>query len=234
MCNKPVQLLNRNLAFHSSLWSDSKTETASGFWFMTNPGTIWTRQTVEGLSQGAEYHLVAVDQSDEQKQWAKRDGTGQHSFHQQHCPTAQQEDVDKQPADTANNYVKEQNKGVQWLLQSWRGLVGQSLRKRIIRNVVTNKPTLLHLHLWAQRFLQLHKPQEHVQMVAAVLLWKNCGVNCMVQKWRQNKTLSGNLVGKKILPTVFYLLFSLSSHCVNISVWQRLTCSTISLHFNIA
>lgn len=59
------------------------------------------RLTVEGLFQGAEFYLVAVDQSDEEKQWAERDDTSQHSFHQQHCPTAQQEDMDKQPEDTA-------------------------------------------------------------------------------------------------------------------------------------
>lgn len=57
------------------------------------------KKTVEGLSQGAEFDLVAVDQSDKEKQWAERDGTSQHGFHQQHCPTAQQEDMDEQPED---------------------------------------------------------------------------------------------------------------------------------------
>lgn len=61
-----------------------------------NPGQVWTNKTAAGLSQGAELYLVAVDQSDEEEQWAERDGTSQHSFHQQHCPTAQQEDMDKQ------------------------------------------------------------------------------------------------------------------------------------------
>lgn len=49
--------------------------------------------------------LVAVNQSDEEEEWAERDGTSQHSFHQQHCPAAQQEDVDKQPADTTERRV---------------------------------------------------------------------------------------------------------------------------------
>lgn len=41
--------------------------------------------------------LVAVNQSDEKKQGAERDGPGEDGFDQQHCPTAQQEDVDEQP-----------------------------------------------------------------------------------------------------------------------------------------
>lgn len=60
-----------------------------------NPGQIWTNKTVKGLSQGAEVFLVAVNQGDKEEERAQRDGTSQHSFHQQHCPTAQQEDMDK-------------------------------------------------------------------------------------------------------------------------------------------
>lgn len=32
------------------------------------PGSVWTKRTDGGLSQGAEFDLVAVDQSDEEKQ----------------------------------------------------------------------------------------------------------------------------------------------------------------------
>lgn len=83
-----------------------------------NPGPIWTRKTVEGLSQGAELYLVAVDQSDKEKQWAERDGTSQHGFHQQHCPTTQQEDVDKQPEDTersTTHVTKIKSETKQWI-----------------------------------------------------------------------------------------------------------------------
>lgn len=44
--------------------------------------------------------LVAVDQRDEQKQRAESDSTRQYRLHQQNCPTAQEEDVDEQPAET--------------------------------------------------------------------------------------------------------------------------------------
>lgn len=55
-----------------------------------------------------------MNQIDEEKHRAERNGTSQHSFHQQHRPTAQQEDVDKQPEDTTERHnvtfnVKEQN-----------------------------------------------------------------------------------------------------------------------------
>lgn len=62
-----------------------------------NPDPLWTREAVDGLSQGAKFYLVAVDQSDEEEQRAERDGTGQHSLHQEHRPAAQQEHMDKQP-----------------------------------------------------------------------------------------------------------------------------------------
>lgn len=57
----------------------------------------------DGLSQFAEVYLVAVDQSDKEKQRAERYGPSQDSFDQQHCPTAHQEDMDKQPEDTDRN-----------------------------------------------------------------------------------------------------------------------------------
>lgn len=41
-----------------------------------------------------------MDKGDEQKQRAERDGTSEDGFDQQHCPAAQEEDVDKQPANT--------------------------------------------------------------------------------------------------------------------------------------
>lgn len=52
------------------------------------------------LLKAAEVHLVAVDQGDEEEQRAERDGTGEHGFDQQHCPTTQEEDVDEQPENT--------------------------------------------------------------------------------------------------------------------------------------
>lgn len=40
-----------------------------------------------------------MDQGDEEKQRAERDGACQHGFDQQHCPAAQQENMDEQPDD---------------------------------------------------------------------------------------------------------------------------------------
>lgn len=70
-----------------------------------NWGPVWTQKTVGGLSRGTGFDLVAVDQSDKEKQRAERDGPRQHGFHQQHGPTAQQEDVDKQPEEGEKHKV---------------------------------------------------------------------------------------------------------------------------------
>lgn len=58
--------------------------------------------------------LVAVDQRDEQKQWAESDGTCQHRFHQQNCPAAQKEDVDEQSAHTKTTNTTKIVKGQFW------------------------------------------------------------------------------------------------------------------------
>lgn len=80
-----------------------------------NPGPVWTKETVEGLSQGAELYLVTVYQSDEEEQRAERDGTSQHGLNQQHCPTAQQEDVDKQPEREKHSVIyRVKGKPKQW------------------------------------------------------------------------------------------------------------------------
>lgn len=58
---------------------------------------------VEGSPQCAEWYLVAVNQSDKEKQRAERYGPSQDSFDQQHCPTSHHENMDKQPEDTDRN-----------------------------------------------------------------------------------------------------------------------------------
>lgn len=60
---------------------------------------------------GAEVYLVGVNQSDKEEKRAQRDGPSQHGFHQQHCPAAQQEDMNEQPEDkTRENVCKFQIK----------------------------------------------------------------------------------------------------------------------------
>lgn len=75
-------------------------------WRRESASDLWQPQSkaAQGLSKGAEFYSVAVDQIDEEKQRAERNGTSQHGFHQQHRPTAQQEDVDKQPEHTTERY----------------------------------------------------------------------------------------------------------------------------------
>lgn len=69
-------------------------------------------------------YLVAVNQSDKEKQRTERDGPGQDSFDQQHCPAAHEEDMDKQPEDrqkhNASYNVKEQNRVMCFVINDFR------------------------------------------------------------------------------------------------------------------
>lgn len=121
-CDEFIQAQHRPLSLNWKDWwawsefptsHQSKSKTCSRFYWNHEtqlvPGAVfWSMGTstwsgaklFEGSSQGVGIDLlVAVDEGDEEKQWAEGDGPRQDSFHQQHCPTAQQEEVDKQPKD---------------------------------------------------------------------------------------------------------------------------------------
>lgn len=105
----------------SALFHVAEAWSGGGFWFMTTLVQSGSERPLTDYARVLCIKLVAVDQRDEQKQRAESDSTCQYCLDQQNCPTAQEEDVDEQPADTkTTNTTKNSQKSILtifWLSQ---------------------------------------------------------------------------------------------------------------------